>query len=96
MTHYKSRYIALIDSFYKNFILFYSYISVGGQRDNIYWKFNPPGVFPVVSSPAVVGPGDYAGHQVQLPDHPVEPSLSHLAASIHILHILQTSQLLQE
>ena len=55
-----------------------------------------PWVLTVVPSPAVVGPGDYAGHQVQLPDHPVEPSLSHLAASIHILHLLQTSQLLPE
>ena len=71
-------------------------VSVGGHWQNICQKCNYSCLLTVVPSPATVGPGDYAGHQVQLPDHLEEPSLSHHAACIHILHILQTSELLQD
>ena len=70
------------------------YISVGRHRKNICWKHNHPGYFSLISASASVGPGHNTGLQAQLTDNPVEPSLSHPAANLHILHILQASQLL--
>ena len=84
-----------MEDFYK-IVIFTS--SGRGCKYNIFYKDKCciPGVLTLVPPAAVVSPGDNTGQQVKLTDHPGEPSLSHPPAALHILHILQTSQLLQK